>query len=368
VKPKNIDTDTADAIQKMMDITKTDVRFYRFKGEETGMYGASVRGRAYASYIEGNVRENVFQAAHETCETIAEYKAEGHAALTLIEEDLLPKYKEARRGSGDVNELVCDMFGAYMVAQVTGDTTAYDRVLGEHNQEAIDSFEIAFGYAVEAYDAVRTSAKTEFSRRRYTPRPVDEMTKKEYNRYGWADVNHVLTKKEQARFLEMVGKKQTGDVFPTIYGDKYAITVLDENDIGSVVNITEARFNEASIDYVIRSELLANSEAEQLWRNAYGIFGYEATIEALSDAFGDESIKIFSNNSVQSYEEFRRSLEGKTGRSTVDNNQPEDQRGTNDSADGKFDLRKAPEQGAFSFDKAQHSTRRITDPLADQMY
>lgn len=173
VRPENIDAETQAAVSTAMGIAKSDVHFYRFKGESNGMYGFSVRGRAYASYVEGNVTENVFQAGHETAETIKAYRNAGETALDMLgsqRQAAIDKYIEQRGGTGDAKEFVCDMFGAYLVKKATG-TDVYAQVLGEYNEDTIDAFELAFAEAVESYDgtvAAETNEKTEFSKTRAT--------------------------------------------------------------------------------------------------------------------------------------------------------------------------------------------------------
>jgi len=209
----------------------------------------------------------------------------------------------------------------------------------------------------------KTTETLEESRRKYAPRPVEEMTRKEYNKYGWADVNRVLTKKELARFLGMVGKKQTGDIFPTIFGDKYAITVTDDTDEDSVLIVTDGEFNSPSIDLVIRSKQASNDQIQEIWRDVHNAFGLEGTAEAIADYFGTQVISAVSSDDVQSYEKFRRNLERANSKTNSDDNRADGNGRKNDRADGESDLSKAPDNGAF-FDaenETERSKRRVSE-------
>lgn len=166
VNPKDIDDETNSALHKVESITHQSILSYAFKGKPNGMYGLSVRGRAYASYVRGDVRENVFQGSHEICETVAEYKQAGRDALSLLDSDIVTKYQNAREGTGDENELICDMFGAYMVKRVLGDESAYDIVLGEHNVDAIEAFEMFFDDALQGTATTTNNENSQFSKTR----------------------------------------------------------------------------------------------------------------------------------------------------------------------------------------------------------
>lgn len=189
--------------------------------------------------------------------------------------------------------------------------------------------------------------RTQELKRKYSPRPVEEMTRTEYNRYGWADVNNVLSKKEQARFLSMIGKKQIGEVFPTIFGDKYAIVVSDDSDTDSVLIVTDGKFSSPSIDLVLRSQQARNDQMEEIWRDIYSVFGLEGSAEAIASYFGTQVISAIGSDDVQDYEEFRRKFKGSNSSKTSYDNQSGRSRRSDVEEDGESGISEAPENGAF---------------------
>jgi len=92
------------------------------------------------------------------------------------------------------------------------------------------------GSANEIVDQFVKEYKQEHKGAKFSLRQIDGMTEKRYNKYGWAVVNDVLTRQEQARFLSMFetygvrGKDKTydGNYLVNIWSDDRDVYIVTD--------------------------------------------------------------------------------------------------------------------------------------------
>lgn len=82
---------------------------------------------------------------------------------------------------------------------------------------------------------------------------IPDYSKKEYNRYGWAVANELLSREEMAVFQKQVGDKARGDLYKVREG--LHIIPTGENGLRNVLVYTDGNFERPSIARIIRIDL-----------------------------------------------------------------------------------------------------------------
>lgn len=96
---------------------------------------------------------------------------------------------------------------------------------------------------------------------------VPDYSKKEYNRYGWAVANELLSREEMAVFQKQVGDKARGDLYKIREG--LHIIPTGEKGLRNVLVYTDGNFERPSIAKIIRINLEDGTEIEAVTEDVY---------------------------------------------------------------------------------------------------
>lgn len=185
---------------------------------------------------------------------------------------------------------------------------------------------------------------------RYSLDLIDNYTEKQYNDFGWARVNDVLTARENADFRSKYAKiksgqiranrTKNGEIIVAVNDGKdtsfgvdnvlvYAKGSIDNYKINKVVKINF--YNETDID-IVRSGIY---EREKSWARASDFY---------ADLYEEELVREYTAEAFQSYQELKRELwERSSGRESgrIDEADQREQ-------DGRRDSRKTEENRRLS--------------------
>lgn len=96
---------------------------------------------------------------------------------------------------------------------------------------------------------------------------IPDYSKKEYNRYGWAVANELLSREEMAVFQKQVGDKARGDLYKIREG--LHIIPTGEKGLRNVLVYTDGNFERPSIAKIIRINLEDGTEIEAVTEDVY---------------------------------------------------------------------------------------------------
>ena len=96
---------------------------------------------------------------------------------------------------------------------------------------------------------------------------VSDYSKEEYNRYGWAVANKLLSREEMAVFKKQVGDKARGDIYQI--RDGLHIIPTGERELRNVLVYTDGNFERPSIDKIIRINLDDGTDIEAVTEDIY---------------------------------------------------------------------------------------------------
>ena len=137
------------------------------------------------------------------------------------------------------------------------------------------------------------------------PPSIDMYTPKDYNRFGWARVNDVISAQANARFKSLAAnaKKES----PQTLDGKYIVVVPDGNDVGTILIVTDARKNDPSIERVYKLSFESDTDAEKVrdW-----IYGFEqeqgaGALHAIQDYLGERVVMGYAGTDFEDYQRLR---------------------------------------------------------------
>ena len=169
---------------------------------------------------------------------------------------------------------------------------------------------------------------------------IPDYSKKEYNRYGWAVANELLSREEMAVFQKQVGDKARGDLYKVREG--LHIIPTGENGLRNVLVYTDGNFERPSIARIIRMNLDDGSEIEYITEAIY--YAEQQTIDDLISLYEKEGILTTSRAGDYDYAEWKRRRKAQSNRTIFEDRAGEqDGRGSHresqtDSEEIKYSL------------------------------
>ena len=169
---------------------------------------------------------------------------------------------------------------------------------------------------------------------------IPDYSKKEYNRYGWAVANELLSREEMAVFQKQVGDKARGDLYKVREG--LHIIPTGENGLRNVLVYTDGNFERPSIARIIRMNLDDGSEIEYITEAIY--YAEQQTIDDLISLYEKEGILTTSRAGDYDYAEWKRRRKAQSNRTIFEDRAGEqDGRGSDresqtDSEEIKYSL------------------------------
>ena len=169
---------------------------------------------------------------------------------------------------------------------------------------------------------------------------IPDYSKKEYNRYGWAVANELLSREEMAVFQKQVGDKARGDLYKVREG--LHIIPTGENGLRNVLVYTDGNFERPSIARIVRINLDDGTDIEAVTEDIYNE-EQQATGEPVG-TYKDEGILDSFEAGDYDYAEWKRRRKAQSNRTIFEDRTGEqDGRGSNresqtDSEEIKYSL------------------------------
>ena len=137
------------------------------------------------------------------------------------------------------------------------------------------------------------------------PPSIDMYTPKDYNRFGWARVNDVISAQANTRFKSLAAnaKKES----PQTLDGKYIVVVPDENDVGTTLIVTDARKNDPSIERVYKLNFETDTDAEKVrddireFERKHGA----GALELVQNHYGERVVMGYTAASFGDYQRLR---------------------------------------------------------------
>lgn len=169
---------------------------------------------------------------------------------------------------------------------------------------------------------------------------IPDYSKKEYNRYGWAVANELLSREEMAVFQKQVGDKARGDLYKVREG--LHIIPTGENGLRNVLVYTDGNFERPSIARIVRINLDDGTDIEAVTEDIYNE-EQQATGEPVG-TYKDEGILDSFEAGDYDYAEWKRRRKAQSNRTIFEDRAGEqDGRGSDresqtDSEEIKYSL------------------------------
>lgn len=139
---------------------------------------------------------------------------------------------------------------------------------------------------------------------------IPDYSKKEYNRYGWAVANELLSREEMAVFQKQVGDKARGDLYKVREG--LHIIPTGENGLRNVLVYTDGNFERPSIARIVRINLDDGTDIEAVTEDIYNE-EQQATGEPVG-TYKDEGILDSFEAGDYDYAEWKRRRKAQSNR------------------------------------------------------
>ena len=169
---------------------------------------------------------------------------------------------------------------------------------------------------------------------------IPDYSKKEYNRYGWAVANELLSREEMAVFQKQVGDKARGDLYKVREG--LHIIPTGENGLRNVLVYTDGNFERPSIARIIRMNLDDGTRIDTITEDI--VYEEQRAIAESINGYKEEGVLDSFEASDYDYAEWKRRRKAQSNRTIFEDRTGEqDGRGSNresqtDSEEIKYSL------------------------------
>jgi len=117
------------------------------------------------------------------------------------------------------------------------------------------------------YPAKRVGPDTRFSMKDSSDRQLGKYTIREYNKYGWAINNGLLTEKELSNLFDKISDKHLGTQFTKNQDGLFIIPVGDEFGINNKLIYTNGNYYDPSIEQVVTINLHTETKIDMIRRS-----------------------------------------------------------------------------------------------------
>ena len=198
---------------------------------------------------------------------------------------------------------------------------------------------------------------------KYSLDDIENMSQKDYNKYGWAKVNDVLSDREFADFMNKVSikKRQGNHWYLDLQNGKHMFAV-GVDGVNSTLVISNGDYLNPSIEKVYHIDLDGETDIEIVRRYIYE----EERIGTLQGndiavLYGQELVSFFKSEDFPNYRESRREYERKQSERNPRNySELQNGKRSNTKTEIRFDVEeKVPDDGAF-FSTTDSQGRELT--------
>ena len=165
----------------------------------------------------------------------------------------------------------------------------------------------ALAEASETAGKVTTDGETDGIKYQLRESNIDDYTEAEYNKFGWARVNGVISAAENKTFSQCLSDKQNGASPQRTSDGKYIFAVGDKFGVNNVLIVSDGRYVSPSIDRVYRINLDSETEIVNVRQYIYECEEnprFAARVDA-QEIYGQELIERYERRSYKTYSELR---------------------------------------------------------------
>ena len=217
------------------------------------------------------------------------------------------------------------------------------------------------GKASEADSNLATEGDSDI---KYSLTDIENMSRKDYNKYGWVKVNNVLSDRELADFMSKVGvkKRQNNKWYLDLHNGKHMFAVGIDG-VNNILIVSDGNFNNPSIERVYHIGLDNETDIENVRDGIYarenGNFALSS--EIIQDYWRDEPVYVYGPSDFFSYEGVISEYEGKYGKRNLRKNKRlQNGKRSNSETTIKYSRsEEVPGEGAF-FSTTDNQGRQLT--------
>lgn len=217
------------------------------------------------------------------------------------------------------------------------------------------------GKVSEADSAMTTEADSNV---KYSLDDIENMSQKDYNKYGWAKVNDVLSDREFADFMNKVGikKRQGNHWYLDLQNGKHMFAV-GVDGVNSTLVISNGDYLNPSIEKVYYIDLNNETDIEDLRSEIYEREKSGRTLASTitENYFEDEPVELYRLEDFSNYKELRQKYEREQSERNYRNySELQNGKRSNTKTEIRFDVEeKVPDDGAF-FSTTDNQGRQLT--------
>lgn len=217
------------------------------------------------------------------------------------------------------------------------------------------------GKVSEADSAMTTEADSNV---KYSLDDIENMSQKDYNKYGWAKVNDVLSDREFADFMNKVGikKRQGNHWYLDLQNGKHMFAV-GVDGVNSTLVISNGDYLNPSIEKVYYIDLNNETDIEDLRSEIYEREKSGRTLASTitENYFEDEPVELYRLEDFSNYKELRQKYEREQSERNYRNySELQNGKRSNTKTEIRFDVEeKVPDDGAF-FSTTDNQGRELT--------
>ncbi len=167
----------------------------------------------------------------------------------------------------------------------------------------------ALAEASETAGKVTTDGETDSIKYQLRESNIDDYTEAEYNKFGWARVNGVISAAENKTFSQCLSDKQNGASPQRTSDGKYIFAVGNQQGVNNVLIVSDGNYVSPSIERVYRIELDNETDIDVLRREIYDREkrDWSRARDAITHYFGEELVKSYGRFDYATYSEQRAS-------------------------------------------------------------
>ncbi len=151
---------------------------------------------------------------------------------------------------------------------------------------------------------------------------IDRYTEREYNNYGWAIINNVLSNKEQMKLLAQFADKETlNSKYQRSYDDYYMIPVGEEYSYNEKIVFIDGTNQSPIIDRIVKvygeNEAVIGFCLQEVIENA----GQHESLDYLGEIAGEKVFEQYTSADFETYSTLKEKWQKHTAASTSHSNE-----------------------------------------------
>lgn len=186
---------------------------------------------------------------------------------------------------------------------------------GSKEARQLEQLKRRFDKAYKEISTIEVNSNAEADNNiKYSLNDIENMSQKDYNKYGWAKVNDVLSDREFADFMNKVGikKRQGNHWYLDLQNGKHMFAV-GVDGVNSTLVISNGDYLNPSIEKVYYIDLNNETDIEDLRSEIYEREKSGRTLASTitENYFEDEPVELYRLEDFSNYKELRQKYERK---------------------------------------------------------